>query len=156
LKTLKLILDQEDETEISIGLIRLSKTIPDYEFFFHLNRINAFTFKRIEDFELAGNYYNYFYPRFEAYSRDNKICIQIIANKNSHSIQKNDITELFSSENENRLLLSTYEDVDYIIKTSEVIHDFSLILLPENFAFQIQQYSLSSEEELYPIFQYYE
>lgn len=156
MKTLKLILDQEDEDEISIGLIRLSKAIPDHEFFFHLNKINSFFFKRIEDLELSGNYYNYFFPRFEAYSRDNKICIQIIANKSSKSFQKNDITELFSGETENRILLNLYEDVDYIIKTSEVIHDFSLILLPENFAFQIQQYSLSSEDELYPIFQYYE
>lgn len=156
MKTLKLILDQEDETDIPIGLLRLSKTIPHHEFFFHLNKANLFTFKRIEDLEIKGKYYHHFFPRFEAYSRDNKTCIHIIANKNSKSIQKNQITELFGTESENRSLLSLYEDVDYIIKTSELIHDFSLILLPENFTFQIQQYSLSSGDELYPIFQYYE
>jgi len=156
LKTLKLILDPEDESEISLGLLRLTKSVPDYEFFFHLNTANPFTFRRIDDFKITGNYFEYFFPRFEAYSRDKKTCIHIISNKSSRSIQKNKITELFCDETENRFLLSLYEDVDYIIKTSDTIHDFSLILLPENFAFQIQQFSLSLEDELHPIFQYYE
>lgn len=34
--------------------------------------------------------------------------------------------------------------------------DFSLILLPENLVFQIQEYLLSSDEELYQLIQYYE
>ena len=156
MKTQKLILDHEEESDLSIGLLRLSKAIPDYEFFYHLNLINTFCFKRIDDFKITGNYYDYYFPRFEAYSRDKKLCIEIISNKNSESFQKNKITELFCDETDSRLLLNLYEEVDYIVKTSDTIHDFSLILLPENFAFQIQQFSLSSEEELYPIFQYYE
>ena len=34
--------------------------------------------------------------------------------------------------------------------------DFSVILLPENLVFQIQEYLLSSDEELYQLIQYYE
>ena len=156
MKTLKLTLDQEEESELSIGLLRLTKSIPDFEFFYHLNTANTFQFRRIADFKIEGNYYDYSFPRFESYSHDKKTCIQIIANKNSESVQKSKISELFCDETENRLLLSLYEDVDYIIKTSDIIHDFSLILLPENFAFQIQQFSLSPHDELYSIFQYYE
>lgn len=156
MKTLKLVLDHEDDSEISVGLLRLSRSMPDYEFFFHLNRINPFIFRRIEDFKITGSVYDYFFPTFEAYSRDKKTCIRIISNHSSHSVQKFGITELFCEEGESRLLLSLYEEVDYIIKTSDSIHDFSLILLPENLAFKIQQFSLSSDDELYSIFQYYE
>lgn len=156
MKTLKLVLDHEDDSEMPLGLLRLSQSMPDYEFFFHVNKANPFMFRRIEDFKITGRVYDYFFPTFEAYSRDKKTCIRIIANHSSHSIQKSGITELFCEEDNSRCLLSLYEEVDYIIKTSDSIHDFSLILLPENLTFQIQQFSLSSQDELYSIFQYYE
>lgn len=156
MKPLKLILDQEEDDEIPIGLIRLSKHIPDHEFFFHVNQLNPFSFKRIADYKKEGTYYDYFFPRFEAYSRDEKTCIHILANRSSESFQKNDITELFSDEESSALLLNLHEDVDFIIKTSDSYQDFSLILLPENFAFQIQELYLNDENELYHLFQYYE
>lgn len=156
MKKLKLILDDQDDSEIYLGLLRLSKKMPDHEFFFHLNQANPFYFKRAEDFIFAGNYYEYKFPKFRAYSKERKTCIDFIANKNSEYIRKKIITELFTEETEKTVLLKQYDDVDYIIKTSEPFPDFSVILLPENTAFQIQQFSLSSEHELYSIFQYYE
>ena len=156
MKTLKLILDDDSEDELTIGLIRLSKKCPDHELFFQMNRLNPFQFKRIDDFEVKGAYYDYFFSRFEAYSRDRKTCIRIIKNKSSESRQKNAVTELFADEHETRCLLTEHEDVDYIISTSDTIHDFSLILLPEKWAFTVQEISLSSSDELYHLIQYYE
>jgi hypothetical protein len=53
-------------------------------------------------------------------------------------------------------LLDHFQDVDYLIKTSETFDDFSLILLPENLVFKTQEFTLSSDEELYQLIQYYE
>ncbi len=156
MKSLKLILDPEEESSRTIGLIRLIKEIPDHEFVFQINRLNPFNFSRIDDFIANGNYFDYSFPRFEAYSRDRKTCIWLIANKPSESLQKKEVKELFSSENESRNLLQEMPDVDYILVTSDTIHDFSLILLPESHAFQVQEFPLSSENELYHLIQYYE
>ena len=46
--------------------------------------------------------------------------------------------------------------MEYILHSSEQFPDFSVILLPENLVFPIQDYTLSSDEELYQIIQYYE
>lgn len=157
MKTQKILLDIEtDDENISLGLVRLAKEIPQHELFFHLNTINSFNFSRIEDLVYHGTYFDYHFPRFQTFHNESKICIHFIANKCCHSTQKKISTELFSGEFENKYLLEHYQDVDYIIKTSEPFDDFSLILLPENLMFQIQDFSLSSDEELYPIFQYYE
>ena len=157
MKTQKILLDIEtDDENISLGLVRLAKEIPQHELFFHLNTINSFNFSRIEDLVYHGTYFDYHFPRFQTFHNESKICIHFIANKCCHSTQKKISTELFSGELENKYLLEHYQDVDYIIKTSEPFDDFSLILLPENLMFQIQDFSLSSDEELYPIFQYYE
>ena len=156
MKALKLILDEEEELEYNLGLLRLSEKIPDYEFIFQLNLINPFKFRRVEDLKLAGNYFDFFFPVYEAYSKDKKTCIQIISNKNSESIQKKEITELFSDEKNEKILLNLYQEVDFIIKTSEISHDFSLILLPENRTFPIQSFSMNAQHELYPLLQVYE
>ncbi|MGC4129493.1 MAG: IPExxxVDY family protein [Bergeyella sp.] len=156
MKNLKLILDDEEESDIVLGLIRLIKPLPDYELFFRINELNPFFFQRIEDFKISGMYYDYYFSRFESYSRDHKARISITANKSTGSIQTKYMRELFSGEEEHRLLLTEHEDVDYIIKTSDSIHDFSLILFPENLIFAIQKYSMSSDHELYPLIQYYE
>ena len=63
---------------------------------------------------------------------------------------------LFSDESNIKFLLNLHQDVDYILSNSDMFAEFSLILLPENFVFQIQEYSLSSETELYQLIQYYE
>ncbi len=65
-------------------------------------------------------------------------------------------TELFTEEENIKFLLNNQVDVEYILHSSEQFPDFSVILLPENLVFPIQDYTLSSEEELYQIIQYYE
>ncbi|MBU8882610.1 IPExxxVDY family protein [Kaistella sp. DKR-2] len=157
MKTQKILLDiEEQDEEITLGLVRLAKEVADHELFFHINSINSFNFSRISDFIFEGNHFDYFFPRFEAFHTDSKICIHFIANKSSHNIQKKISTELFSGEHETKFLLEHFQDVDYIIKTSEPFDDFSVILLPENIVFKTQNFSLSPHEELYQIIQYYE
>ncbi|UOE40760.1 IPExxxVDY family protein [Chryseobacterium suipulveris] len=157
MKAKKLLLDlEEEDEEITIGLLRLAKELPDYEFFYHLNSCNSFKFSRIEDFVYHGEYYDYFFPRFEAYYSDSQLCIHCIANKSAQSTQKKISTELFTAEQESFFLLDHFQEVDYVIKTSEPFDDFSLILFPGNLTFPVQHFDLSSEEELYQLFQYYE
>lgn len=65
-------------------------------------------------------------------------------------------TELFTGEENIKFLLNNQVEVQYILHSSEQFPDFSVILLPENLVFPIQDYTLGSEEELYQIIQYYE
>ncbi|MGZ5210760.1 MAG: IPExxxVDY family protein [Kaistella sp.] len=157
MKTQKILLDIDDEEqEITVGLVRLAKDVPAHELFFHLNSQNTFNFSRIADLVYHGRYNDYYFPRFRAFHCDSKLCIHFIANRSSYHIQKEISTELFSGENDTLFLLDHFQDVDYIMKTSEPFDDFSLILLPENLLFQIQNFSLSPAEELYQLIQYYE
>ncbi|WP_143884277.1 IPExxxVDY family protein [Chryseobacterium binzhouense] len=148
-----------DETEfedITIGLVRLAKHIPDHEFFFRINQINDLTFSRINDLVYNGLYYDFSFPRYEAYHKYTKTCFTFISNKSSESKQKKLQTELFSEEDNIKFLLNNHPEVEYILHSSEQFPDFSVILLAENLVFPIQDYKLSSEEELYQIIQYYE
>lgn len=154
--TQNFILDDFQEEEILLGLIRTVKKLPDYEFFFHVNRINNFYFQKIEDLKYSGEYYDHYFSVYEGYDNVNKNCIKIIGNKSVSSVQKKEITELFISEEKEKFLITKYKDIDYIIKTSDCIDDFSLILLPNSLAFEIQEYILSSNEELYQTIMYYE
>ena len=156
MKSQKILLDIEDEDEpIILGLVRLVKETPDHELFYHINSKNSFTLTRINDLISTGVYYDYHFPRFEGFHHDSKVCIQFIANKSSQNIQKKIATELFSDEQEIKFLLDRFQDVDYLLKISEPSSDFSVILLPENFLFQIQIFPLSPFEELYQTIQYY-
>lgn len=156
MKTQKLTLEIDADEEITLGLVRLAKQVPDYELFYHLNTLNTFQFKRVNDLVFHGTYYDYYYPKFEAFHHDSKICIHFIANKSDHSVLKKESTELFGNEEDTKFLLENYEDVDYIISTSEPFGDFSVILLPENLMFQIQDFHLCHSAELYHLIQYYE
>ena len=156
MKNLKLFLDGEDDEDLTIGLVRLTKEIPDYELFYTINTINGSDFKRIEDLTKIGTYYDYSHPRFEAYQKDTKACIQFIANISAQSIQKQEVTELFVEEDNVNYLLPNHKDVDYLLKSSDSFADFSVILLPENLMFQMQDFELSSNDELYQLIQYYE
>ncbi|WP_379968909.1 IPExxxVDY family protein [Epilithonimonas sp. UC225_85] len=147
---------EEDHTEISIGLIRLAKPIPEHELFFIINEMNLFDFTRIEDIKIEGDYFDYFFSRYQAYDRFTKNCYNFISNKSILSIKKKEQNQLFSDESNVKFLLNVHQDADYILSKSDMFGDFSLILLPENFVFQIQEYPLSSEEELYQLIQYYE
>lgn len=149
-------LDDIEFEDITIGLVRLAKNVPDHEFFYKVNQINDLKFKRISDFILHGSYYDYYFPRFEAYHKFTKTCFTFISNRSSESKQKKLQTELFSEEEYIKFLLNNQVEVQYILHSSEQFPDFSVILLPENLVFPIQDYTLSSEEELYQIIQYYE
>ena len=156
MKNQKLLLSDEEEDDLTLGLVRLSKEIPDYELFFNINSCNESKFSRIKDLKKTGQYFDYYHPRFETYHFETKSCIQFIANKSASFLEKTKQTELFSEEIDINYLLPLYQEVDYIIKTSDIIPDFSLILLPENLMFHIQDFYLSSTEELYQLIQYYE
>lgn len=149
-------LDDVEFEDITIGLVRLAKNIPDHEFFYKVNKNNDLNFKRISDLIFNGDFYDYHFPRFEAYHKFTKTCFTFISNKCSESKQKKIQTELFSEEENIKFLLNNQVDVEYILHTSEQFPDFSVILLPENLVFPIQDYILSSQEELYQIIQYYE
>ncbi|WP_027376134.1 IPExxxVDY family protein [Kaistella palustris] len=157
MKTRKILLDVEDDNEeLNIGLIRLAKAVPEHELYYEINRLNEFKFKRIADLVIHGTYFDYSFSRFQAYYSESKICLQCISNKSFEAHQKSAPPELFSGEDEVKILLEHYSDVDYLLKTSEPIDDFSVILHPENLMFQIQDFPLSPKEELYQIIQYYE
>ena len=147
---------EEDLSEINIGLIRLIKSIPEHEFFFLLNKINDFNFKRIDDIVISGEYFDHFFSRYQAYDKFSKNCYSFISNKSIRSEQKKAHNQLFLDESNIKFLLNLHQDADYILTNSDMFADFSLILLPENLVFQIQEYLLSSDEELYQLIQYYE
>lgn len=149
-------LDETEFEDVTIGLVRLAKNVPDHEFFFTVNQKNDLNFKRIDDLIYHGFYYDYFFPRFEAYHKFTKTCFTFISNRSSESKQKKLQTELFTGEENIKFLLNNQLEVQYILHSSEQFPDFSVILLPENLVFPIQDYTLGSEEELYQIIQYYE
>lgn len=147
---------EEDRTEINIGLIRLAKPIPEHELFFKINNLNTFKFSRISDILIKGEYYDHYFSRYQAYNKSTKDCYSFISNKSLLSVEKKVADQLFSDEFNIKFLLNLHPDVDYILTNTDMFADFSLILLPENLVFQIQEYPLSSEEELYHLIQYYE
>jgi len=149
-------IDDIEFEDIAIALVRLVKHIPDHEFFFKINQHNDLKFSRIKDLVFHGIYYDFYFPRFEAYHKHTKTCFTFISNKSSESNQKKLQTELFAEEENIKFLLNNHPEVEYILHSSEQFPDFSVILLAENLAFPIQDYNLSSEEELYQIIQYYE
>ncbi|MCW1960463.1 IPExxxVDY family protein [Chryseobacterium viscerum] len=149
-------LDDIEFEDITIGLVRLAKDVPAHEFFYKINQANNLSFSRKKDLVFHGGYYDYFFPRFEAYHKFSRTCFTFISNKSSESKQKKVQTELFTEEENIKFLLNNQVDVEYILHSSEQFPDFSVILLPENLVFPIQDYTLSSEEELYQIIQYYE
>ena len=150
-------LDDIEFEDIAIGLVRLAKNIPDHEFFYNVNQNNNdLKFLRKTDLVFHGAYYDYYFPRFEAYDKFTKTSFTFISNKSSESKQKKLQTELFAEEENIKFLLNNQVEVQYILHSSEQFHDFSVILLPENLVFPIQDYTLSSDEELYQIIQYYE
>lgn len=149
-------LDDTEFEDIAIGLVRLAKNIPDHEFFYKINQINDLNFSRKKDWIFHGAYYDYYFSRFEAYHKFTKTCFTFISNKSSESKEKKLQTELFTEEQNVKFLLNNQVDVEYILHSSEQFTDFSVISLPENLVFPIQDYTLSSDEELYQIIQYYE
>lgn len=157
MKTKKLFLDFEEENTLTnIGLLRLAEELKPHELFFKINTLNAFCFKRIKDLIISKKYFSYHFYRFEAYHHLSKNCIQIISNKSSESHQIKVQKELFNTETPEGYLFDDLPAVDYIIRTTDFIDDFSLILWPENSVFQIQTFPICSLDERYQLIQYYE
>lgn len=157
MKNLQFFLDEEEEEDLPLGLIRLAASKPAHEVFFEINKANdKVCFCRIKDLCKVGKYHDYLHKRFEAYHSERKTCIQIISNKSVSTIKKSQSLELFSDEEDINYLLPFHPEVDYILKTSDCINDFSLILWPENLMFPLQEHSLSSSDELFELIQYYE
>lgn len=156
MKNQKLSLDDFFEDELSIGLVRVAIDIPEHELFFAINKKNGLSFKRQDDLFLKKEFFQYQHSRYQAYLRENETCFDFISNKSIQSIKLKEINELFVEEENINFLLPNLKDVDYILKSSDSYADFSVILLPEDLLFQIQEFKLNSQEELYQIIQYYE
>ncbi len=157
MKTKKIPLDVEDDNEaINLGLVRLAKAIPEHEFFFHLNTVNAFAFHRISDLVYHGSYYDFYFSRYQTFYKESEICLQCISNSAFKTVEQKKSTELFTGEEEHNLLLPQFADVDFLLTASEPFIDFSLILHPENLLFPLQDYRLNPWEDLYQLIQYYE
>ncbi len=151
MKSKKLFLELDDDEPINIGLIRLTKKIPNYEVFFEINRHNSFQFYRTEDLEVT----KFSFAKFEAFHPETQTYYQVVANKSAPLKQKT-TDELFSQTEEVLFLLPKNKDVEYIIYAKDSFADFSLILLPENIINPIQDFSLQPQNELYKLIQYYE
>lgn len=157
MKNLKLFLDDEEEDNLNLGLLRMAKELPAHEFFYEINQNNPDSpFRRIKDLVKKGRYHDYTHLRFEAHHRESKNCIQLISNHSVKTDVKAIKTELFSDEEDVNFLLPFHKEVDYIVRISDNVADFSLILWPENIMFSIQDYCLSSRDELSELIQYYE
>jgi len=156
LKTQKLFLDSEQEDDLTIGLVRLTKHLADYELFYHINVANNSSFSRINDLVKSAVYNDYYHSRFEAHHEATQRSFQFIANPSYKRINKKEVIELFSEEEHVNFLLPNHKEVDYLIKSSDDSANFSLILQPENLLFPIQKFLLSSNEELFQLIQYYE
>lgn len=157
MKNQKLFLEDEEDTAIELGLIRLAKELPAHELFFHINAQNAgLNFHRKDDIHISGLYFTYYHSQFQGYHFETKNCLRVFSNKSVASLQVQAQQELFSEEEEHHYLMPMHKEVDYIIKSSDYIADFSVILLPENIMFPIQPYTLFPNEPLYDLILYYE
>lgn len=157
MKSIKLFLDTEDEPELQLSLVRLAKDLPAHELFYHINSSNdSLTFKRIRDLSFQGQFNDYQHIRFQAWHCDTKSFLQFIANKSTSFTVKQPQNQLFAEEEDINYLLPFHKEVDYVLKSSDNVADFSVILLPENLTFPIQPYTLASDDPLYDLIQYYE
>ena len=82
-------LDDIEFEDIAIGLVRLAKNIPAHEFFYTINQNNDLKFSRKKDLIFHGAYFEYSFPRYEAYHKFTKTCFTFISNRCSESNQKN-------------------------------------------------------------------
>lgn len=157
MKNVKLFLDHESQEPMRIGLLRTSGHPEPHELFFHINRWNeGLNFKRKTDLQKEGVFHTYKHLCFKTYCEDLKCYFQIFSNKSIEAVIKPLQGDLFSSETNINYLLPFDKDVDYILKTSDNIINFSVFSHVENILFPIQEVSLDSGEELYNIIQYHE
>lgn len=155
MKNKKFILEAEEE-ERRVGLLRLAHRMEDYEFFFKLNRINPFKFSRLEDVEMDDYSLVYQFARYQTYDEATRTIYSFVANKSHHAQKKTDVIDLFSDLYEPMYIFPQYPEVDYILLIKDVFTKFSVILLPEQLTFPLQEVVLSPEQKFYQTIQYYE
>ncbi|QCX53366.1 IPExxxVDY family protein [Elizabethkingia sp. JS20170427COW] len=151
-KTKKIRLDLDCDEAMTIGLVRQAKAQPYYQFFFEINKLNSFTFKRVEDFTIRYKGTNFSFLCMQSYDHNEKSCYQIIANK-SFETQESTSSELFDTSVKVHYLLGNQKEVDFLIKIEDSFPDFSLILFPGNSIFAIQEYEIQPEELIYQYIQ---
>jgi hypothetical protein len=156
LKNKKLFLDTVEEEAITVGLIKLAHHLPCHEVFFKINQLNFFQFCRMEDIMVENQNHLYHFPRFEAYDCGTQTSFVLIANMPDRVEKVQEHFELFDGADENKYLLSSVKDIDYIVTSQEECADFSVIQLPQDLIFEIQEYSINPNEDLYQLIHYYE
>lgn len=153
-----LLLDDDENEEFSIGLIRSVVRMEAHELFYHINLLNEkIKFSRQDDFCIEDDFCIFKHLVFSTYHPELKCKIHIISNKSIDKIEKKNIQgSLFYESINVNYLLPFHKDVDYLVKISDNIADFSVFLLPEKLLFQIQRFVLEPTHELYHIIQNYE
>lgn len=149
-------LDELDQEPMTVGLLSLVRRLQDDEFFFHINRLNTFQVERVNDLVYAGSYFVYHFPVFRGYCPERKTEYSFISNRSSEVLIQKPVTELFAEESNVKFLLNSYQEIEYLIKTSDSYPDLSLLLMPENTTFAIKEICVEATDELYTILNYYE
>lgn len=144
MKTKKIILDFEEEEQVSVGVISLKNPLYYHEFFFKINQLNTYNFCRGKDLcvEDYAGYYDF--VKFETYDEYNQNHIVIFANQSHHyQMKQKDMLGLFD-------LIDTKffidEKIDFIVFSKSGEMDFSL-LLPED-AYPMTIMDLMPNDEL--------
>lgn len=155
MKKVNFLLDFDDFEELSIGFLPISSTVIEHELFYTLNKINNFYFKRVADLVYEGTYYDYYHSVFVANQKSSKTLLMLIANQSYDIIQKQEITELFVDEQNVNFLLKNRLSSGYLIQTTPISDDFSLILLPEGSS-SIEKLNINPSQKLYHLIETYE
>lgn len=138
-------MDDDAAEGISVGLLRLSKQLPPHEFFYHFNCANRQIYlKRIKDLKNIGRDYSSSHLRMEGYHREPRCQVQFIENRASESQVFEHQGNLFSDGADVNFLLPMHPDVDFVVRTTDNLDDFSLILLPEGLTFSIQNFQIDA------------
>ncbi|MDL1913461.1 MAG: IPExxxVDY family protein [Bergeyella sp.] len=157
LKYPTLLLDDQDSDVIEIGILQANNTpLPEHEFFFHINRKNHLKFTRKEDLELRGKYYRYRHSVHSAYHKISQNTLHFISNKSIKTLKEKELDELFTEENEINYLLKNHKEITYIVKATDNMSDFCLILPFDTSPTQIQSLPLTKDSNLYFLIQNYE
>ena len=156
MKHKKLFLDTVEEEAITVRLIKLAYHLPYHEVFFKINQLNSFQFYRIEDMVVEVQNHVYHFSRFETYDEGTKTPFMLISNVSHRMEKQEEIFELFNGANENKYLLSSLKDIDYIVTSQDEYADFSVIQLPKSLVGEIREYAINPHEDLYQLIHYYE
>lgn len=148
MKNKSLFLDFDETEDVLLVLVRLKKKLPFHELFFKINRLNSFQFFRKKDIEIEDYFGYYYFPIFEAFDKHTQITFRVIINQSYDFHRKEKPIEgLFDLLEEEKYFI--HVGIDLILFSKEGDCDFSVINLPKELVNSIEEYTLSSEEELY-------